>query len=501
MKRLVLSLAAACTLVLGSCQKDLDQAPISNGNVLTFYQTATDFSQAMTAVYSNLRGYPDRTLFMSEVRSDNFYAVSSLGVRDWDGINSFSNTLSINPYISDTWASDYSAIYRANIMLDQLAGAGAITGALRPRYEGEAKFIRAMMYLDLVRYFGKVPLVDHALSPQAVAQIKRTDVADVYKLIISDLQTAITNLPVSYAAADVGRATKGAAQTLLALVYLTRSGPTYGINGPGLGPNSAGTDDYASANTLLDQVIASKAYSLQSAYPRVFAFNNENNSEVIFDIQYIANGTMGGSYNAVLATNQYLPYLGLTFASNAVENKPVSADVISTYATTDARLTFNVLPSFTYQNIAYSTPLLKKYIDVASKGTSYSDWGLNFIVLRYADVLTMKAECILHGVGGTTADALALTNQLRTRAGVPALTSLTISDLLAERRREFLGEGQRWHDLVREGMVLTTINAWSVKEDVAGKIARNIGANMILYPVPQIELSAAPGVYDQNPGY
>ena len=398
MKRLFLSLSVACGLVLGSCQKDLDQAPISNGSVLTFYQTATDFSQAMTSVYSALRGYPDRTLFMSEIRSDNFYAASTQGVRDWDGINNFTTTLSINPYIADTWASDYSAIFRANTMLDQLAANGAITGALRPRYEGEAKFIRAMMYLDLVRYFGKVPLVDHALTPQAVAQIPRTDVSKVYELIISDLQTAITNLPATYATADVGRATKGAAQGLLALVYLTRSGPTYGISGPGLG-----TNDYAAANTLLDQIIASKTYSLQSTYPRVFAFSNENNSEVLFDIQYIANGTLGGSYNGTLDTPAYFPYLGLTFAANGVENKQVSADVISSYPTGDARLGFNVLQTFTYQNIVYNSPLLKKFIDVSAKGVSYSDWGLNFIVLRYADILSMKAECILHGVGGSAA--------------------------------------------------------------------------------------------------
>lgn len=496
MKKIVLSLTAACALVLGSCQKDLEQAPISNGSTLTFYTSATDFNQAMTATYSALRGYPDRTLFMSEVRSDNFYAASSQGVRDWDGINNFITTLSINPYIADTWASDYGAIFRANTMLDQLAARGSVTGALQARYEGEAKFIRAMMYLDLVRYFGKVPLVDHALEPQDVVKIPRTDVSKVYDLIISDLQTAITNLPATYAATDVGRATKGAAQTLLALTYLTRSGPTYGINGPGLG-----TNDYAAANTLLDQVIASKTYSLQAAYPRVFAFGNENNSEVIFDIQYLS-GSVGGSYNSTFPTTAYLPFVGVTFASNAVENKQVSADVISTYATTDARLGFNVVQSFTYAGVSYTAPLLKKFVDPAAKGTSYTDWGLNFIVLRYADVLTMKAECLLHGAGtGSATDALALVNQLRTRAGVPALTSLTLSDLLAERRREFLGEGQRWHDLVREGVVLTTINAWSVKEDVAGKITRNIGPNMIIYPVPQIELSAAPGVYDQNPGY
>lgn len=497
MKKIVLSLAAACALALGSCQKDLDQAPISNGSTLTFYTTATDFNQAMTATYSALRGYPDRTLYMSEIRSDNFYAASSQGVRDWDGINNFITTLSINPYIADTWASDYSAIFRANTMLDQLAARGSVTGALQTRYEGEAKFIRAMMYFDLVRYFGKVPLVDHALEPQDVVKIPRTDVAKVYDLIISDLQTAITNLPATYAAADVGRATKGAAQTLLALVYLTRSGPTYGISGPGLA-----TNEYDKANTLLDQVIASKTYSLQSTYPKVFAFGNENNSEVIFDIQYLS-GSVGGTYNSTLPTPAYLASVGVTFSSNAVENKQVSTDVISSYAKGDTRLAFNVVQSFTYANASYTSPLLKKFVDPAAKGTSYSDWGLNFIVLRYADVLTMKAECLLHGVGtGSAADAAALVSPLLTRAGLPALTnSIDMPTLLAERRREFLGEGQRWHDLVREGVVLTTMNAWIVKEDVANKITRNIGANMILYPVPQIELAAAPSLYDQNPGY
>jgi hypothetical protein len=497
MKRLFLLLSVACGLALGSCQKDLDQAPISNGSVPVFYATATDFSQATTAIYSALRGYPDRTLYMSEIRSDNFYAASTQGVRDWDGINNFTTTLSINPYIADTWASDYSAIFRANTLLDQLAANGAVAGtALRTRYEGEAKFIRAMMYFDLVRYFGKVPLIDHALIPQEVGQIPRTDVAKVYDLIIADLQTAINTLPATYSTADVGRATKGAAQGLLALVYLTRSGPTYGISGPGLGLN-----EYDKANALLDQIIASKTYSLQTTYPRVFAFNNENNLEVVFDIQYISNGTLGGSYNGTLVTPAYFPFLGLTFGGNGVENKQVSIDVINSYAAGDTRLAFNVLPTFTYQNILYNSPLLKKYMDVTAKGVSYSDWGLNFIVMRYADILTMKAECILHGVGGSATDALALVNPLRTRAGLTALATLDLPTLLAERRREFLGEGLRWHDLVREGTVLTTMNAWIVKEDAANKITRNIGANMIIYPVPQIELAAAPGIYDQNLGY
>ena len=496
MKRSLLTLATAASLALGSCQKDLDQAPISNGSVPAFYKTATDFSQALNSVYNQLRGYPDRTLIMSEVRSDNFYAASSQGVRDWDPINNFNTTLAINPYIADTWASSYGAIFRANTFLDQLTANGASTGALRARYEGEAKFIRAFEYFDLVRYFGKVPVITTALIPQDVAQVPRSSVADVYTLIISDLQTAIASLPTTYTGSDVGRATKGAAQSLLALVYLTRSGPTYGINGPGLA-----TNEYDKASALLDQVIASKVYALQTTYPRVFAFSNENNSEVVFDIQYIANGTLGASYPGVMIGGGYFGFLGLTFSPGGVETKQVSTDVLSTYAATDPRLAFNVQMTYTYQNITNTAPLLKKFVDVAAKGSTYTDWGNNFIVLRYADILTMKAECILHGVGGTSADALALVNQVRTRASQPALTSLTMSDLLTERRRELLGEGERWHDLVREGVVLDVMNAWANKEDTGKKITRPIGANMIIYPVPQIEMAAAPGLYDQNPGY
>ena len=107
-------------LTLGSCEDDLDQTPLSNGSVPAFFKTAVDFEQAMNAVYSQLRGYPDRILILSDLRSDNFYGVSSQGVRDWDAINNFNTTLSVSPYMSDTWASDFGAIFRANTMLDQL---------------------------------------------------------------------------------------------------------------------------------------------------------------------------------------------------------------------------------------------------------------------------------------------------------------------------------------------------------------------------------------------
>ncbi|MBO2010097.1 RagB/SusD family nutrient uptake outer membrane protein [Hymenobacter negativus] len=529
MKKIFLSLSLACALVtLGGCEKDLDQTPISNGSVPDFYKTAADFDQAMSAVYSSLRGYPDREVILSELRSDNMFAVSSIGSRDWDPVNNFSAALLVvNPYVADAWASDYSTIFRANTMLAQLAENGAVTGSLRTRYEGEAKFIRAFMYFDLVRKFGRVPVIDKPLIPQDVAKIGRSEVSAVYNLIEDDLKAAINALPAAYTASGVGstsgvgRVTNGAAKGMLALMYLTKSGPNYGIDGPGLASN-----EYGKANTLLDELInrtgtpVSAAYSLQSSYANIFSPTNENNSEVLFDIQYISNGlgTLGSSFMNVVVPDIYYTsptLLALPFSAGSVEIKPVSNDLNNvSYDTTrtrrDLRRAVNIQQGYTNAGTTDPRPFYKKYLNVAAKGTSRTDWGTNFIVLRYTDILMMKAECEVRNVGGSAASAAARLTPIRTRAGQPAFTTLTLETLMEERRREFAGENLRWNDLMRSGLALTTMNAWASREDPTTlpngqrrdyKIVRPIPAELLLYPVPQVELSSAPGVYTQNNGY
>jgi len=500
MKRLFLLITAACSLALGGCEKDLDQVPISNGSVDTFYKTPTDFDQAMTAVYNTLRGYPDREVILSEARSDNMYAISSIGSRDWDPINNFSaSLLVINPYVADAWTSDYLTIFRANTLLDQLAANGAVTGSLRTRYEGEAKFLRAFMYLDLVRKFGKVPVLDKALSPQEVAATPRSEVTKVYELILSDLQTAVANLPTTYTAANLGRPTKYAAEGLLALTYLTRSGPTYGINGPGLD-----SKEYDKALPLLNDIINSGRFSVLPSYANVFAYNNENNAEVLWDIQYVSNASLGlgGSFPNVVIPDTYYTLNNVPFGAGSVEIKPCSNDLVNTsYAATDSRKTFNIQTGYTYAGITETRSFYKKYFSATGRGTGRGDWPINFIVMRYADILMMKAECQVRGVGGSATDAAALLTPIRTRAGQPALTTLTLPTLMEERRREFAGENLRWNDLVRSGLALDVMNAWVLKDDASNKITRPITANLLLYPVPQNELSAAPGLYEQNSGY
>jgi cell division GTPase FtsZ len=112
----------------------------------------------------------------------------------------------------------------------------------------------------------------------------------------------------------------------------------------------------------------------------------------------------------------------------------------------------------------------------------------------------MKAECILHGAPGTQADVDAIVNQVRGRAGLTPVANVTLPQLMEERRKEFAAEGSRWHDLVRSGLIVTTMTNWITKEDV-GHFMQPFNKNYILYPIPQSELDVKPGLYDQNLGY
>src|SRR4051812_39302732 len=268
MKRI--SIVAVIVVLLSgtACNKDLNQVPLSSGTTETFYKTPSDFVQGINAVYNSLRGYPDRLLNLSEIRSDNIYGVS-VTVRDWDPINNFSPGIAPNVYVEEGWSADFNGIFRANTLLDQLAKNGVNVGSatLATRLQAEASFLRAFYYFDLVRYYGKVPVVDKPISAPDAIKLARSSVADVYKFIITDLQYAIANLPAAYTGVDVGRATKYAAEATLALVYMTRSGPTYNIEGPGLALNEWGL-----ALPLLQDVITNGGFVFNPNFANIFSY-------------------------------------------------------------------------------------------------------------------------------------------------------------------------------------------------------------------------------------
>lgn len=482
---------------LMACTDELDQKPISSATTLTFYQTTNDFTQGLSAVYSSLRPYPDRILNLSETRSDNLYAVSDGGVRDWEGVNSFHNTLASNPYIVEAWSANYNGIFKANTFLEQLQKNGAVItdATAKTRFEAEARFLRAFMYFDLVRTFGKVPLIDKVISQNEALDIPRSPVADIYKLIISDLQFAGQNLLATNTAANAGRATTYSAKSLLALVYMTRSGPTYSIEGPGIASN-----EWNLALPLLNEVISSGKFSLQATYPSIFSYTNEGNSEVIFDIQFVSGGLgLGSGFPTALVPDPYLTSVALPQGGSV---RPVSTSLVNSYGTVDTRKAFNIVTGFTSNGVQDTRPFFKKYLDITKNGKDRLDWPVNFIVMRYTDVLMLKAECILQGAmgGGTTDDAISIVNQVRKRAGLVAVTTLTLPELLEERRKEFAAEGTRWNDLVRSGQVEKIINAWIPVEDVL-KQMRAFNNNYIIYPLPQSEMDVKQGLYTQNAGY
>ncbi|PBQ31347.1 RagB/SusD family nutrient uptake outer membrane protein [Sphingobacteriaceae bacterium] len=496
-KRYFPGLLVIALFVISSCKKDLNQIPISNSTTITFYKTQSDFTQALTAIYNDLRTFPNRMLNLSETRSDNLYAASDGGVRDWEGINGFASTLNNNPYIVEAYKTDFNGIYRVNEFLSQMETNGSIISnpALRTQYEAEAKFLRAFYYFDLVRWFGKVPLVDKVLTAKDAETIGRSPVADIYKFIIADLEFAKSNLPLNQT--DKGRATLNAAKGILALVYMTRSGPTYGIEGPGLG-----TNDWQTANTLLGEIIASNKYSAVATFTSIFSYSNENSTEVVFDIQYLSGGIgVGANFVWLLTPDGYFQSFGLP-TQGALFIRPVSQNFLNSFAAEpgDIRRAATITNSYVSNGVTESRPFYTKYVDVTKYGKDAADWPINYIVMRYTDVLLMKAECILHGATGSQGDVDAAVNLVRARAGLTPVSGVTMASLMEERRKEFAAEGLRWHDLVRSGLVTTIMPAWIAADDVQHRISP-FQPNYIIYPIPLSELTTLPGLYTQNPGY
>jgi hypothetical protein len=510
----IYSIAAGLILGFGilaiSCSKQLNQQPPSSITTALFYSTAQDFTQAVTGAYNQLRAYPDQVLWMGEIRSDNILATSD-GNRDWQGIRNFSPNLTTVAFINSGWDNNFTGIYNCNSVLDNLVtkGNNINNPALRSRFSGEVHFLRAFYYFQLVRLYGGVPIIDHTVLPGDAAKIKRSAVKDVYDLIISDLTLAIDSLPSSYTGADIGRATKWAAKGMLGLVYLTRSGPTYdGVDGP-----TQNTNEWNQALAQFNDVINSGQYTLQPKYPDLFSYTNENNKEVVFDVQYMSTNN-GADFPSQLTPLGYWGGVGISGTYNngyGSSTYDISRNLRASYANsmgaaTDVRDTFNILWKYAVDTKSPPTmdttdPFVKKYINTSKRGTAYNDWPINFIVMRYTDVLMMKAECILHGAApGTQANVDSIVNVVRTRAGIAPYTNVSLATLMEERRREFLGEGIRWNDLVREGMAISTMNAW-IAGDTLSTTINNVIPGFIIYPVPEQEILTAPGLYTQNPGY
>lgn len=487
----ILTLMVALFLVT-SCSDDfLNLSPISSRNVEDFYSNEEELNQALTGIYSTLQSTQASysAQLLSEERSDNSH--ESQLFYDHRSILHF-NTTSDNTQIEPIWINLYEGIYRSNILLEKIEGVEFEDAALKDRMIGEAKFIRALLYFDLVRYFGGVPTTTSTLTIDEAFDKGRDSIEGVYNIIVADLQDAISKLPESYSGADVGRATSHAARALLARVYITRSG--YPL----------GTNEWEQARDLLSQVIQSGQYQFMANYSDIFDISNENGPQTVFAVQFDA--TALGEGNPVPTRHAPNQINRSVLASGGSPFRPwPTQDLIDSYEEGDVRLedTISLEPWLdTNGNLVDDSPWVHKFIS----GTpgSQDTWSVNWMVIRYTDVLMMYAEA-LNELGYTAdGEAFQILNDVRMRAGLAPKTSADVTNqeafrdwLMEERRHEFAFENLRWHDLVRTDTGVDVMRAFFEK---VGRDPSVITRDKYIYPLPARAVQTNPAI-TQNPGY
>jgi starch-binding outer membrane protein, SusD/RagB family len=467
----------ALALATVACSDFLDPDPKDVLAPENFYRTSSDALSAVNAVYEANRGiYFLSFWYLADIASDDIVPGPRFG-SDGQRMSAYTFDASDDFPIGDQWRGNYRAINRANAVIERVPGI-TMDVALRDRLVAEARFNRAHAYFNLVRFYGDVPLIEHETKSLQGLDVARTPAADVYAFIVADLQAAAATLPVTYDASDVGRATKGAALALLAKVYLQQK-------------------DWANAAATAGQVISSGTYHLNEDWKDNFRIAVELvNPESIFEVNYDADLTEGGGSVQTLFS---LPdgYPG----GDAFGIMSLTPDIVAQYEPNDVRGLGGTFITSPYVNEAGQTitwaqppgPAYIKYLDQSNtQNTTSRSWVAqpnNWIVLRYADVLLMYAEAVANGAPETAGSALDALNQVRTRAGLAPFGALTLDDVRAERRREFVFEGQRWFDLVRYGLLDQAITAKTGHPPKGD-----------LFPIAQSERDLNPQL-TQNPGY
>ncbi len=509
MKKVLFKLTLVLTLLSGvfySCSDSFLDVPVQGG-----VSTASDpelASKLVTGVYHSLlqgSSFGDGDIHgfafisVTSIMSDDADKGSTIGdqavpVGDLDNF-----TISpTNKFAETLWSGHYNSIGAANQALAALSKATSISPTLRNQLTGEVKFIRAYLYFNLVRMYGGVPLVLRVPKDSQDANSEpsfQTRIAAniVYDSIARDLQYAINNLPLRSQSA-VGHANKGAAQSLLAKVYMYQK-------------------KWDQVKVLTDEVINSGQYQLLANYANLWRQEGNNNVESIFEIE------TGAFNNANLGPDIYTvcqgPRVGGMGGWDDLGwgfNNP-SASLLSAYEVGDIRKDatiiaidnsgthkgtvlwdgFRIPSSDSVQNLfynykAYTSKEKEKYANKDDKNRPK-----NIPVLRYADVLLMNAEAALQPSINQPGVALIQVNKIRQRAGLAAKGAVTINDVWQERHIELAMEHDRFWDLVRQGRAGQVLRASGKTNFVDGKHE--------LLPIPNSQILLSGGKLTQNPGY
>jgi len=475
-------------LVIMGCSDFLQEEPYDFLSTTNFYKSEKDALAAVNAVYDILGSqgsvgiYWETHYLMMDLTTEESRLSTRTSQRKvemddlvWDATNIQASRL---------WNSSYIGINRANAAIARIPHI-EMNEELKTRLLGEVKFIRALLYFNLVRAYGDVPIREEE-STDLNVEWTREPKEQVYELIISDLKEAKTALPVSYDAVNVGRATRGAASGLLGKVYVTMAGNP--LND---------TSKWALAVEELRELVNAGNYALFEDYADVFSDQSENGVEHMFSVQFKKGGFFEGSlYNTFWSPRGNG---GLTPLSG-LEDVMAETEFYNTFNDSDIRKSVTFLTEYTnpatgetvsFPSSDLTSPACWKYFD--PDGSGWRDNDNNWMVLRYSDVLLLYAEALNELNSGPDQEAYNAINQVRQRAGMPNLENMDVNSfreaVYQERSWELCYEGHRWYDLARQGRFVEVMQE-------SGKEAL---PKHTLFPLPLDQLVINP--VKQNPGY
>jgi starch-binding outer membrane protein, SusD/RagB family len=552
----IFGVVALLLMTTQSCKNLLDETVISGiGN--NYINTPKGFEDAVKSAYSSLRNYygTQAGLTLTEYGTD-IYATGADGA--YKGFHFYDTQLQPTvDYLGLIWDELYRGINTCNTVIDR-AAAATVTEAIKKQRVAEAKFLRAHYYYLLHQQFGGVDLrLTETLVPTKAT--KRATDAEMYAAIIKDLTEAIPGLEAKARATDYGRATKPAAETLLAKVYLAKG---YSA--------SKAADDFAKAAELCKTVTTAYTFKLQDDFASVFDENNQENSEIVFAVQYTSDPLTNLTNNtgAVNGGNNLHLFFGMTYDVQAgmlrdifygrpfrrlrptpflletcfkfenrvndsrykksfrdtwLSNNP-GQNLNTAFDDSKAKVSFAAgdtaifIPGFEmskeerakrkYQVLTPSKyneslfPTLIKFFDTKRPDRTYEAGSRDYFVFRLADVYLMLAEAQLKA--GNISEATKAINVVRARAGWPGKkdamlitdAQMTFDFLVEERARELAGEQMRWLDLKRWGILVDRVKKHNPQA------ATNIKEIHNLRPIPQTQIDRSnAGVFPQNPGY
>jgi hypothetical protein len=480
-RRGLVPVLATLGLTLGitsSCSNYLDVSPQAQPTAEQFFQTQNDAALAVNSMYGKLREWnlvAFNWLSVTTLTSDDAEKGSVPGDADFLNDFTFFRLTATAGAVEGYWAGQYQLINLCNQVIQKVPPIN-MDAALKTRYVNEARFLRALAYFNLVRAYGDIPLQTKVAESAEELNPTRTPKADVYAFIVDDLTSAAAALPASYGATDIGRATKGAALSLLAKAQLYQK-------------------NYAASLAASDQVLT-LGYSLAPNFYDMFRIRGENGPESIFEVQCTTLAGNCDASNSQWAECQMVrPQFGWGFFNP-------TADLVNAFEPGDQRKLGTILERGTTTpdgdvidpNASNPRYNMKAYVPNSAPKTCGYGRDQNIRVLRLGEVLLLNAEAA--NELGQSAKALTALNRVRVRAGLAALPSGLSQDGLRqaiwkERRVELALEyGDRYFDLVRTGRAATVLKA---KGFVPNKNE--------LMPIPLSQITLSGGKLTQNPGY